>query len=94
VRSTEFYYQFSTFERIVITITLMIGHFMAILNTTVVNTIMPKLLGPLSTDLYGVQWVGISYMISAAIALLFVESFSRYVGYAFCYTTGLMLFIF
>jgi len=94
VRSTEFYYQFSTFERIVITITLMIGHFMAILNTTVVNTIMPKLLGPLSTDLYGVQWVGISYMISAAIALLFVESFSRYVGYAFCYTTGLMLFVF
>jgi len=93
MRSTEFYHQVSTFERITITITLMIGHFMAILNTTVVNTIMPKLLGPLSTDLYGVQWVGISYMIFAAIALLFVESFSRYVGYALCYTTGLVLFV-
>ena len=93
MRSAEFYHQVSTFERITITITLMIGHFMAILNTTVVNTIMPKLLGPLSTDLYGVQWVGISYMISAAIALLFVESFSRYVGYALCYTTGLVLFV-
>ncbi len=93
MRPIEFYNQISTFERIAITITLMIGHFMAILNTTVVNTIMPKLLGPLSTDLYGVQWVGISYMISAAIALLFVENFSRYVGYAFCYTTGLVLFV-
>ena len=93
MRPTEFYHQISTFERITITITLMIGHFMAILNTTVVNTILPKLLGPLSTDLYGVQWVGISYMISAAIALLFVESFSKYVGYALCYTTGLVLFI-
>ncbi len=93
MRSAEFYHQVSTFERITITIILMIGHFMAILNTTVVNTIMPKLLGPLSTDLYGVQWVGISYMISAAIALLFVESFSRYVGYALCYTTGLVLFV-
>jgi len=93
MRQTEFYHQVSSFERIAITITLMIGHFLAILNTTVVNTIMPKLLGPLSTDLYGVQWVGISYMISAAIALLFVESFSRYVGYPFCYTTGLVLFI-
>ncbi len=88
-----FFYPVSSLERIAITITLMIGHFMAILNTTVVNTIMPKLLGPLSTDLYGVQWVGISYMVSAAIALLFVESFSKYVGYPLCYTIGLVLFV-
>ncbi len=88
-----FYYHVSSFERIAITITLMIGHFMAILNTTVVNTIMPKLLGPLSTDLYGIQWVGISYMVSAAIGLLFVESFSKFVGYSLCYTIGLVLFV-
>jgi len=93
MKPTEFYHQVTPLERIAITITLMIGHFLAILNTTVVNTIMPKLLGPLSTDLYGVQWVGISYMISAAITLLFVETFSRYVGYALCYTVGLILFI-
>lgn len=71
----------------------MIGHFLAILNTTVVNTILPKLLGPLSTDLYGVQWVGIAYMLSAAVALLFVESFARYTGYPLCYTLGLIIFI-
>lgn len=88
-----FYYSVSSGERLAITFTVMIGHFLAILNTTVVNTILPKLLGPLSTDLYGVQWVGIAYMLSAAVALLFVESFSKYTGYPFCYTFGLIIFI-
>ena len=49
------------------------GAFMAVLDTTVVDIIVPRLKGPLSTDMYGVQWVITSYMIAAAVGLLVVE---------------------
>ncbi|RUM68728.1 MAG: MFS transporter, partial [Sulfurospirillum sp.] len=60
-------------ERALFTFIVMLGAFMAILDTTVVDVIVPKLTGPLSSDLYGVQWIITSYMVSAAIALLVTE---------------------
>ncbi len=65
---------------------------MAILDTTVVDVTLPKMMGPLSTDLYGIQWVITSYMIAAATALLFVENFSKYIGYSYTFITGMAIF--
>ena len=44
--------------RAFLTMIVMVGAFMAILDTTVVDVVVPKMMGPLSTDLYGIQWHG------------------------------------
>ncbi len=40
--------------RAFLTIIVMVGAFMAILDTTVIDVVIPKMMGPLATDLYGV----------------------------------------
>ena len=82
----------STNERIVYTIIVMVGAFMAILDTTVVDVIVPKLTGPLATDMYGVQWIITSYMVSAAIALLICEYLIKTYGAKKIYLSGVFVF--
>ncbi|MCX7874487.1 MAG: DHA2 family efflux MFS transporter permease subunit [Caldimicrobium sp.] len=89
---THYYLQVTTQERILITAVVMIGFFMAILDTTIVDIVVPKMMAPLATDLYGIQWVITSYMMSAATALLFTENFARYIGYSWTFLTGMCLF--
>jgi DHA2 family multidrug resistance protein len=92
VSSEEIHKLISTKERILITVSVMIGTFMAILDTTIVDVTLPKMMGPLSTDLYGIQWVITSYMIAAATTLLFVENFSKYIGYSYTFVAGMAIF--
>ena len=68
-----FHETLSPVERIVLTFSLMVGVFMAILDTTIVDIVVPKMIAPLSTDFYGVQWVITAYMTSAASAILLVS---------------------
>jgi len=82
----------SSKERILITFSVMIGTFMAILDTTIVDIVLPKMMAPLSTDLYGIQWVITSYMIAAATTLLFIENFSKYIGYSYTFIGGMIIF--
>ncbi len=72
----------------------MTGAFMAILDTTVVDVIVPKLTGPLATDMYGVQWIITSYMISAAIALLITEYLIKRFGSKKVFIVGIIAFSF
>ncbi len=74
------------------TVIVMIGAFMAILDTTIVDVVLPKMIAPLKTDLYGIQWVITAYMISAAVALPLLEWFSRLVGLKPVYIFGVALF--
>ncbi|MCS6998004.1 MAG: DHA2 family efflux MFS transporter permease subunit [Aquificaceae bacterium] len=79
-------------DRVILTLSLMIGVFMAILDTTIVDIVVPKMMAPLSTDLYGVQWVITSYMTSAATAILLVEWLESKVGLKRVFLAGLFLF--
>ncbi|BBG65846.1 L-Proline/Glycine betaine transporter ProP [Hydrogenimonas sp.] len=79
-------------ERAIFSIIVMTGAFMAILDTTVVDVIVPKLTGPLATDMYGVQWIITSYMISAAIALLITEYLIKRYGAKSVFLSGVLLF--
>jgi len=88
----DFYININPKERAIITAIVMVGFFMAILDTTIVDIVVPKMMGALSTDLYGVQWVITSYMMSAATALLFTENFARYIGYSYTFLIGLGVF--
>ena len=57
-------------QTIIFTLIAIIGAFMAVMDTTIVDIIVPKLTGVLATDMYGVQWIITAYMLSAAITLL------------------------
>ncbi len=74
------------------TILVMVGAFMAILDTTVVDISLPKMIAPLKTDLYGIQWVVTAYMISAAVVLPLLEWLDKVVGLKAMYIAGVALF--
>jgi DHA2 family multidrug resistance protein len=65
-----------------------IGVFMAVLDTTIVDIMVPRLQGPLSTDLYGVQWVITSYMIAAAFGFLVTHPIIKFIGNKNTYIVG------
>ncbi|WP_457592616.1 DHA2 family efflux MFS transporter permease subunit [Hydrogenimonas sp.] len=79
-------------ERAIFSIIVMAGAFMAILDTTVVDVIVPKLTGPLATDMYGVQWIITSYMVAAAISLLITEYMIKRFGAKAVFVFGVLLF--
>jgi len=78
--------------RAFLTVIVMLGAFMAILDTTVVDVVVPKMMGPLSTDLYGIQWVITAYMTAAAVGLLLTHSLGRVIGLKRLFLTGLIIF--
>ena len=75
-----------------LTAIVMVGAFMAILDTTVVDVVVPKMMGPLATDLYGVQWVITAYMTAAAVGLLLTHSLGRVLGLKRLFLIGLVIF--
>jgi len=79
-------------DRTIFTIIVMTGAFMAILDTTVVDVLVPKLTGPLSSDMYGVQWIITSYMLSAAVGLLFAENLIKRFGNKHIFIFGVVIF--
>ena len=90
--SEPIYKTISNSERWLITISVMMGTFLAILNTTIINVVIPDMIAPLATDLYGIQWVITGYMMSAAVALLLVNHLTKEYGYKTVFVFGLALF--
>ncbi len=88
------YEQVNPLERMLITLSLMVGVFMAILDTTIVDIVVPKMMAPLSTDLYGVQWVITAYMTMAASGILIVHWLESKIGLRRVFLIGLFLFVF
>jgi len=81
-------------EVVVHTLIVMAGAFMAILDTTIVDIALPKMIAPLKTDLYGIQWVVTAYMIAAAVTLPLIEWLEKITGLRAMYTFGIALFAF
>ena len=81
-------------EVVVHTLIVMVGAFMAILDTTIVDIALPKMIAPLKTDLYGIQWVVTAYMIAAAVTLPLIEWLEKITGLKAMYTFGIALFAF
>ncbi|EDP76291.1 DHA2 family efflux MFS transporter permease subunit [Hydrogenivirga sp. 128-5-R1-1] len=79
-------------ELVVHTLIVMTGAFMAILDTTIVDIALPKMMAPLKTDLYGIQWVVTAYMIAAAVVLPLLEWLEKVVGLKKMYVAGIALF--
>ncbi|WP_456434353.1 DHA2 family efflux MFS transporter permease subunit [Thermosulfuriphilus sp.] len=86
------YETISPIRRAILTFIVMIGAFMAILDTTIVDVVIPKMMAPLATDLYGIQWVITAYMTAAAVGLLLIESLARIWGLKRLFLVGLITF--
>jgi len=86
------YEQITVFQRGLITFIVMSGAFMAILDTTIVDIIVPKITAPLKTDLYGVQWVITAYMIASATALILSDWLDKVIGLRKIYIAGVAVF--
>jgi len=77
----------------VASVVLMFGIFMTLLDTTIVDITLPKMLASLNTDTYGVQWVVIAYMIGSAVAMTLVGWMGAATSYRFVYIFGLLIFV-
>lgn len=88
------YEKISNKERFLITFIVMSGAFMAVLDTTIVDIIIPKITGPLSTDLYGAQWIITAYMIASATMLILAHWLDKNFGLRNVYIAGIILFTF
>jgi DHA2 family multidrug resistance protein len=86
------YETISTAERALITFIVMGGAFMAILDTTIVDIVVPKMMAPLKTDLYGIQWVITAYMMAAATALILSEWLDKVIGLRIVFIAGIIVF--
>ena len=70
----------------------MIGIFIALLDGTIVDVVLPKMMSSLNTDTYGVQWVIISYFIAAAIGMTSTGWLASVLGHRNTYLLGLVVF--
>ncbi|MCX8042761.1 MAG: DHA2 family efflux MFS transporter permease subunit [Desulfobacterota bacterium] len=73
---------------------VMIGIFITLLDGTIVDVVLPKMMASLNTDTYGVQWVIIAYLIAAAIAMTSVDWLGSVLGHRYTYLVGLVIFTF
>jgi DHA2 family multidrug resistance protein len=70
-----------------------VGLFVTLLDTTIVDIVLPKMMPTLETDIYGVQWVVIAYFIGAAVSMTMVAWLAERMGHRNCYLVGLGTFV-
>jgi DHA2 family multidrug resistance protein len=71
-----------------------IGLFITLLDTTIVDIVLPKMMPTLEADLHGIQWVVIAYFIGAAVSMTMVAWLAERIGHRNCYLAGLGTFVF
>ena len=65
---------------------------MVILDSTVVDVIIPHMMAALNADFYDIQWVVIAYMVAAAVSMPMFKRLSERLGYKNLFLMGLFLF--
>ncbi|MEK6776665.1 MAG: DHA2 family efflux MFS transporter permease subunit [bacterium] len=71
---------------------VMIGTFMTLLDTTIVDITLPKMMASLNADTHGIQWVVIAYMIGSAISMTAVGWIGAKIGHRETYIYGMVIF--
>lgn len=69
------------------------GIFIALLDTTIVDIVLPKMMATLEADLYGIQWVIIAYFMGAAVSMTMVGWLAETFGHRNTYLLGTVLFV-
>ncbi len=67
---------------------------MVILDTTVVDVVIPHMMAALSVDYYDIQWVIIAYMVAAAVTMPLFDWLSSRFSYKSLFIFGTLTFVF
>ena len=73
---------------------IMVGTFMAVLDSTIVNVGLPKIMASFGVGIDKIEWVLTAYMLALAVALPTSSWLADRFGYKRLYFLGLMLFTF
>lgn len=73
---------------------VMIGTFMAVLDATIVNVALPKMMASFGTNIDKIEWVLTSYLLIFAVMLPSSGWIADHLGYKRTYLLGLFLFTF
>ncbi|MDY6863298.1 MAG: DHA2 family efflux MFS transporter permease subunit [Thermodesulfobacteriota bacterium] len=69
-----------------------VGTFMALLDTNIVVICLPKIMASLNADIYGIQWVVISYLVAAAVTMPVIHWITELMGSKRVYLLGVAIF--
>jgi len=70
-----------------------VGIFVALLDTTIVDIVLPHMMSSLDADIYGVQWVVIIYFLGSAISMTAAGWLAETLGHRDAFLLGTVLFI-
>src|SRR5512137_151873 len=73
---------------------VMIGTFMAVLDATIVNVGLPKIMASFGVGIDKIEWVLTAYMLALAVMLPTAAWLADYLGYKRMYFLGLLVFTF
>lgn len=73
-------------------IAIVLGFFMALLDTTVVNITLPKMTGYFNTDMAHISWVANAYNLATAVILITASRLADQFGRKKLFVTGVVLF--
>lgn len=77
----------------IVAVLVSVGIFIALLDTTIVDIVLPHMMASLDSDIYGVQWVVIIYFLGSAISMTAVGWLGEKLGHRNTFLFGTGLFI-
>ncbi|HAA03306.1 MAG TPA: hypothetical protein DCE18_08035 [Syntrophobacteraceae bacterium] len=78
--------------RWLVTVAVMCGSFMVVLDTTVVNVALPKIMADFGVTVNKIQWVITAYLLTMAILMPSVGWLSHRIGNKLLFTSSLLIF--
>jgi EmrB/QacA subfamily drug resistance transporter len=72
---------------------IVLGGYISVLNSHVINMVIPKMMSDLGTDVVTIRWIVTAYMMANAVVIPLVGWLARVVGARDLYICGLLLFI-
>ncbi|MCZ6533534.1 MAG: DHA2 family efflux MFS transporter permease subunit [SAR324 cluster bacterium] len=79
-------------NRWILLVVLMIGTFMSVLDSTIMNVAMPHIMSSFGSNLEKAQWISTGFMIAAAVAMPLTSWLGRRVGYGTLFVGALTVF--
>ena len=92
-RSSAFHPQHDSYKWFLLA-NIMLGTFMAVLDSTIVNVGLPKIMASFGVGIDKIEWVVTAYMLSMAVMLPTSGWLADRFGYKRLYFMGLLLFTF
>src|SRR5215510_12563467 len=71
---------------------VLVGVFMAMLDSSIVNVALPLMVRSLHTEFSAVQWVPLAYLLAVTCSMMLVGRFADMLGKRTLYTAGFLVF--